>query len=61
MILNFEDNCRMWFKGDSGKELAFVEIALFGKASDAQYDDMTSTVCNIISETLGIRSDCIYV
>lgn len=61
LMLNFEDNCRMWFKGDNRKELAFVDIALFGKASDAQYDQMTETVCNIISETLGIGSDCVYV
>lgn len=61
LMLHFEDNCRMWFKGDSGKELAFVDIALFGKASDAQYDKMTGTVCDIISETLKISPDCIYV
>ena len=61
LMLNFEDNCRMWFKGKSDEELVFVDIALFGKASDSQYDNMTETVCNIISETLGVRSDCIYV
>ena len=61
LMLNFEDNCRMYFKGDNSKELAFVDVALFGKASDGQYDNMTEAVCNIISETLNIAPDCIYV
>lgn len=61
LMLNFEDNCRMYFKGDSSKELAFVDIALFSRANDSQYDNMTEAVCNIISKTLNISPDCIYV
>ena len=61
LMLNFEDSKRMWFKGEDKNDLAMVEIALFGKATDSQYDAMTKKVCDIISEELGISPDCIYV
>ena len=61
LMLDFKDNCRLWFKGDNTKKIAFVEIALFGKASPSQYDAMTEKVCEIISEELSVSSDCIYV
>ncbi len=61
LMLNFEDNKRMWFKGENKNDLAMIEISLFGKATDSQYDAMTGMVCNIISKELGISSDCIYV
>ncbi|MGN1419842.1 MAG: phenylpyruvate tautomerase MIF-related protein [Acutalibacteraceae bacterium] len=61
LMLEFEDKCRMWFKGKNDKELAMVDIALFGKASSSQYDAMTAKVCEIISGELGISPDCIYV
>ena len=61
LMLDFKENCRLWFKGDNSKKIAFVEIALFGKASPSQYDAMTEKVCEIISSELRISSDCIYV
>lgn len=61
LMLNFEDDCRMWFKGSDSKDYAMVEVELFGKASASQYDAMTEKVCEIISEELGISPDCIYV
>lgn len=61
LMVNFEDNCRLWFKGDNSKKLAMVEISLFGKASPSQYDKMTAEVTQIITSELGISPDCIYV
>lgn len=61
LMVNFEDNCRLYFKGDNSNPMAFVEIALFGKASDSQYDALTAEVTRIISESLGIDGANIYV
>lgn len=61
LMLNFEDNCRLWFKGDNSKPIAYVDIALFGAASASQYDAMTAEVTKIISDELGISPGCIYV
>ena len=54
LMLEFEDNCRLWFRGDNSEPLAMVEVSLFGKASADQYDDMTKAVCGILQEELGI-------
>ena len=61
LMLNFEDNCRLYFKGDSSKDMAILEVALFGKATDSQYDALTEELTNNISSVLNIDPSCIYV
>lgn len=61
LMLNFEDNCRLYFKGDNSKDIAIAEIALFGKASDSQYDALTEKLTEIISDTLKIEPSNIYI
>ena len=61
LMLDFEDDRRMYFKGSAEKPTAFIEIKLFGRASASQYDKMTAEVTDIIGSELGISPDCIYV
>ena len=61
LMVEIEDNCRLWFHGENSEPIAYVEISLLGKASDDQYDKMTKAVCEIISATLGISGEEIYV
>lgn len=61
LMLNFEEDCRLWFKGDNSKNLAIVEISLFGKANRSAYDEMTKLVTTILSQELSISPDCVYV
>lgn len=61
LMLNFEDNCRLYFKGDNSENMAMIEIALFGKATDSQYNALTAKVTEIIAGELGISPSCIYV
>lgn len=61
LMVNFEDNCRLYFKGDNSEDIAYVEVALFGKASDSQYDALTAEITKIISETIGVDSSRVYV
>ena len=35
LMLNFTDNCRMWFRGYASFPIAMVEIKLFGGADEA--------------------------
>ena len=41
LMLQFEDNCRLYFKGDSQKPLAFVNVKLYGRASTDAYNKLT--------------------
>ena len=61
LMLQFEDNCRLYFKGDSRKPLAFVNVKLYGKAGGAAYEKLTEKVTGILGETLDIPADGVYV
>ena len=61
LMLNFTDNCRMWFRGYRNFPIAMIEIKLLGTASDEACSEMTRTVTRIFTEELGLAADRIYV
>ncbi len=61
LMVNFEDNCRLYFKGNKDATTVFVEVALFSKARDEQYDAMTAAVTDIICDELGADPSRVYV
>lgn len=61
LMLNFEDNCRLYFKGDNSKNMAIIEVALFGKANNSQYDALTEKLTEGISEVLKIDPSNVYI
>ncbi len=61
LMLSFEDNLKMYFKGDDQKDTAFVEVKIFGSASNSAYDALTSEITQIVSSVLGISADRIYI
>ena len=61
LMISFEDNCRIWFKGDNSQNSAMIEIQLLGHASNREYDNMTEVVCDIVNSVLNIPKDRIYV
>lgn len=61
LMLEFEDNARIWFKGDNSKPSAWVEVKILGSAEKQYYDKMTGVICDILSDELGIPSDRVYV
>ena len=61
LMLQFEDNCHLYFKGDSQKPLAFVNVKLLGGASKEQYNSLTAEITHILADTLSISPDGVYV
>ncbi len=61
LMLDFEDSCRLYFKGSNELPSAFIEVKLFGKASADAYERLTAELTEIVSSELGIPSDRIYV
>lgn len=61
LMVGFEDEYCLYFKGQKAPKIAMVEVSLFGKAGAAAYDQFTSQVCTIFGEVLGIPADQIYV
>lgn len=61
LMVDFDPNCHLYFKGDSSQPNAYVEVKLFGKASAEAYNKMTNEITNILNEELSISPSNIYV
>ena len=53
--------CNIWFRGDNSAPSAYIEIKIFGEATDSACEAMTATVCGIFERELSIPADRIYV
>ena len=51
LMLGFEDNCRLWFRGDNSAPLAYIEVSALGKISPASAEELTAEICNICKES----------
>ncbi len=61
LMVGFEPNCSLYFKGEKSEKIAYVEVSLFGNASRAAYDNMTGEICKILGDVLGVPADKVYV
>jgi len=61
LMLDFEDKCRLYFKGNKDEHSAYVEVKLLGKAAPSEYEKLTAELTEIIHSELGIPSNRIYV
>lgn len=61
LMVGFEDNCSLYFKGKNNTKLAFIEVKIFGHPSGRDYDRLTTEITRIYKEVLGIAQDKIYI
>lgn len=61
LMLGFEDEYSLYFRGDNSSPIAFVEVSVFGGENKSAFDAMTGKICEIFNKVLGIAPDHIYV
>lgn len=61
LMVGFEEDCSLYFRGKEDARMAFVEVKAFGRAADSAYDQLTAALCRIYQETLDISPDHIYI
>ena len=62
LMITLEDECRIWFHGESGRPMAMVEVKIFGKQVDsAGSQKMTAAICSLFQEQLGVDPKDIYI
>lgn len=61
LMLSFEDNCRMYFKGDNSEPTAFVEVQVLGKINPAESEMLSKEICSIFEKELSIPQDRTYI
>ena len=60
LMLAFEQECSLYFRGEKSETIAFVDVSLYGPASPASCDKMTAEICRIYTDVLGVPADKIY-
>jgi phenylpyruvate tautomerase PptA (4-oxalocrotonate tautomerase family) len=61
LMLSFEDECNLYFKGTKEPGIAFVEVKIFGKSGDEAYARLTAAITDILNQELNISPSRIYV
>lgn len=61
LMLGFEGDMTMYFAGNTGKPMAFVEVKILGTSTREHFSNLTAEICTILEEELGISGDCVYV
>lgn len=61
LLLEFEDNCRLWLRGDNTEPIVYIEVAIFGNELHYGYDAFTAEVTAIFSDVLELGPERIYI
>ena len=61
LMLNFVPECRMAFRGTTSPDMAMIDVHIFGKAKDSEYDKLTESICETVNRILNIPRNRIYV
>lgn len=61
LMLGFEDNYNLYFKGKKLDYGAFIEVKLFGSVAEDYLKLVTSEICKLYSKKLNIPPKSIYV
>ena len=61
LMLGFEDEYKLYFRGDNSQPCAFVEVSVYGQENPAAFSKLTGQICEIFGKVLGIAADHIYV
>ena len=59
LMLEFNDNAKMYFKGNKDNPIAFLDVKVLGSVNNS--NEMTKELTNIISSELGIAPNNIYI
>ena len=61
LMVGFEQNCALYFKGEKPEKTAFVEVSLYGSSARTAYERLTAEICKILGDVLGVPADKVYV
>ncbi len=61
LMIGFEDNYSLFFKGNKLEYGAFVEVKIFGTAPKAALEKVTQAICSLYEKELHIPPSSIYV
>lgn len=61
LMLGFEPETSLYFRGDNSQPTAFVEVSVYGSENSSAFEKLTGEICKIYGEILSIPADRIYI
>lgn len=61
LMIGFEEEACLYFQGNQSERIAFVEVKLYGAASNQAYDSFTKEITEIYQDVLNIPPEKFYV
>ncbi len=61
LMVGFEPEYRLYFKGSNSEPLAYVEVSVYGNEDPAGFERLTGKICEIFKDVLGIKPENVYV
>lgn len=61
LMVNLEDDRKMYFRGDDSEPVAFVCVNIYGSANERAFAKMTEEITKIYGEVLGVKPDHMYI
>lgn len=61
LMLDFESNCHMFFRGTNGEKIAYIDVKIYGHGTRESFNNMTSEITRIITTNLDIPKENIYI
>lgn len=61
LLLSFEDNCRLWLRGDNKAPIAYIETNVFGNEDHSGFEHFAYAVTEAFSAILHIPPENVYI
>ncbi len=61
LMIEFVPECKMYFGGEDSKDVAYVDIKIYGTGDSNSFTLMTERVTEILNVELGILLENIYI
>lgn len=61
LMVEIEDNRRLWFGGDNSEPIAFFDVSLLHSAPRAGYEKLTARLCEIAKDSMDVDGENVYV
>lgn len=61
LMLSFEENKDLYFKGKKTEKAAFVEVKIFGSCSKESKNKVVKEICSLLNTELNIKGDSVYI
>lgn len=61
LMVQIEDDCRLYFGGKNDEPIAFFDVSLLHSAPRSSYEALTGRLCEIAKDMMGVDGSNVYV